>query len=57
MKFGLYLEEHIISEWRDFYINYKLLKQILKLLEKRYKHQSNSISYYFTNNLNRANQK
>ena len=57
MKFGLYLEEHIISEWREFYINYKLLKQILKLLEKRYKHQSNSISYYFTNNLNRANQK
>lgn len=37
MKFGEYLEQHQVSEWRDFYINYNLLKQIIKKLEKKYK--------------------
>ena len=37
MKFGLYLEEHAIFEWKDFYINFKLLKKLLKSLEYKYK--------------------
>jgi len=37
MKFGVYIEQHQISEWKDFYINYSLLKTIVKKLEKKYK--------------------
>jgi SPX domain protein involved in polyphosphate accumulation len=37
MKFGEYLQQHQVSEWKDFYINYNLLKQIIKKLEKKYK--------------------
>lgn len=46
MKFGLYLEEHTISEWKDFYINYKYLKKLLKIFEKRYKLTSKLFPLY-----------
>ena len=37
MKFQQYLEENQISLWKDFYINYSLLKKILKPIHKLYK--------------------
>lgn len=37
MKFGVYIEENLVSEWKDFYINYSILKKLLKVLEKRHK--------------------
>jgi SPX domain protein involved in polyphosphate accumulation len=37
MKFGHYLERHMVIEWRDFYINYKILKAFLLQFEIRYK--------------------
>ena len=37
MKFGLYLEENRIAEWKEFYINYELLKSFLKPFQIRYK--------------------
>lgn len=37
MKFGEYLTKHQVSEWIDFYINYALLKKIIKRLENKYK--------------------
>ena len=37
MKFGLYLEENRIAEWKEFYINYTLLKSFLKPFQARYK--------------------
>lgn len=37
MKFGAYLEANTVPEWKDFYVNYKLLKKLLKAFEKRYK--------------------
>jgi len=37
MKFGEYLEQEQVSEWKDFYINYSILKRIIKKLEKKYK--------------------
>ena len=40
MKFGEYLRQHTISEWKDFYVNYSLLKKIIKNLEKKYKYWS-----------------
>ena len=40
MKFGLYLEQNSVSEWRDFYINYRVLKRFLKLFEEKYKRNS-----------------
>ena len=43
MKFGVYLEENLIPEWRDFYINFELLKQKIKPFLKKYKKKSNLI--------------
>lgn len=40
MKFGLYLEENSIPEWREFYINFELLKQKIKPFVKQYKKKS-----------------
>ena len=37
MKFQKYLEENQISQWKDFYLNYSLLKKILKPMHKLYK--------------------
>ncbi len=37
MKFGLYLENNQVCEWKDFYINYKVLKKFLKVFAKKYK--------------------
>jgi SPX domain protein involved in polyphosphate accumulation len=37
MKFQKYLEENQISLWKDFYLNYSLLKKILKPMHKLYK--------------------
>jgi SPX domain protein involved in polyphosphate accumulation len=38
MKFTNYYENNIVSEWKDFYINYSLLRQLLKIFEANYKH-------------------
>lgn len=40
MKFGVYLEENLIPEWREFYINFQLLKHKLKPFVKKYKELS-----------------
>lgn len=32
MKFGAYLESHLHKEWKDHYINYKKLKNVIKSL-------------------------
>ena len=40
MKFGNYLEENSVMEWKEFYINYNMLKSILKVFEHRYKSKS-----------------
>ena len=37
MKFEEELEEQMISEWKEFYINYHLLYQILQPLAQIYK--------------------
>src|SRR5690348_5694138 len=37
MKFGVYLENNQIPEWREFYIDYQILKNLLKPLERNYK--------------------
>ena len=36
MKFGQTLLENMLSEWSQFYINYKKLKKILKILKKNF---------------------
>jgi len=40
MKFGLYLEENSVIEWKEFYVDYKLLKTTLKVFEIKYKSKS-----------------
>jgi SPX domain protein involved in polyphosphate accumulation len=42
MKFEEELEEQIITEWKEFYINYKLLSQILHPLHQIYKSEIHS---------------
>lgn len=37
MKFGLYLEQNSVIEWKEFYINYKILKKILKIFETNFR--------------------
>jgi len=37
MKFGLYLEQNSVIEWKEFYINYKMLKNCLNVFEIKYK--------------------
>jgi hypothetical protein len=37
MKFGKYFEENKISEWSEFYIDFNLLKFLIKQLEHNYK--------------------
>ena len=37
MKFGIYLVENRIAEWKVFYINYESLKAILNPLKKNMK--------------------
>ena len=39
MKFGLYLEQNQITEWKEFYINYKKLKSLLKVFKNKYKNR------------------
>ena len=34
MKFGLFLLEHMVSEWNLFYIDYHKLKKLLKAFKK-----------------------
>jgi hypothetical protein len=45
MKFGTYFENNQISEWRDFYINYEILKSLLKPLQRNYKEQVKKIVF------------
>ena len=40
MKFGVYLEENLTPEWREFYINFELLKQKIKPFLPKYKKKS-----------------
>jgi len=37
MKFGNFFDNNQISEWKDFYLNFALLKKLLKPLEINYK--------------------
>ena len=32
MKYGEYLESHMVPEWREYYVSYGKLKKILKVL-------------------------
>ena len=32
MKYGEYLETHMVKEWEEYYVSYKKLKKILKIL-------------------------
>jgi SPX domain protein involved in polyphosphate accumulation len=41
MKFDDYYENNIVSEWKDFYINYPLLRQLLRLFEVKYRQAGN----------------
>jgi hypothetical protein len=36
MKFGLFFENNQISEWKDFYLNYSMLKNLLKPFKNQY---------------------
>jgi SPX domain protein involved in polyphosphate accumulation len=36
MKYGAYLEEQMIPEWKDYYMSYKQLKKILSVLSQKY---------------------
>ena len=36
MKFGQFLLENMVSEWRLFYINYQKLKKLLKTFKKNF---------------------
>ena len=38
MKFGQYLLENMVSEWRLFYINYHKLKKLLKAFKKNFQY-------------------
>ena len=38
MKFGLFLLNNMVSEWRAFYINYHKLKGLLKTFKKNFKY-------------------
>ena len=40
MKFGVYIEHNSVTEWKEFYINYKILKKFLKIFELKYKTNS-----------------
>ncbi len=42
MKFDEYLKQNLLSEWKDFYLNYNLLRRLLKTFEVKYKILSNS---------------
>jgi len=37
MKFGIFIVQNQIPEWKDFYMNYNLLKEILKPIKKFFK--------------------
>jgi SPX domain protein involved in polyphosphate accumulation len=43
MKFDDYFENNIVSEWKDFYINYLLLRQLLRIFEAGYKQTSKEL--------------
>ena len=53
MKFGLFLLEHMVSEWHLFYIDYhklkKLLKAFKKLFRKKLSPKGIKESFTFTN--------
>lgn len=36
MKYGAYLEEQMVQEWREHYMSYKQLKKILNILSQKY---------------------
>ena len=38
MKFGQYLLDNMVSEWRRFYINYQKLKRLLKTFKKNFRY-------------------
>ena len=58
MKFGLFLLENMVSEWRKFYIDYHLLKKLLKAFKKNFRknttlklRESSKLSESFINKL------
>lgn len=40
MKFGQYIEENLTPEWREFYLNYALLKRKIKPFIIKFKKKS-----------------
>ncbi len=40
MKFGLFLQQNMVTEWEEFYIQYEVLKKILTPIEENYKKNS-----------------
>ena len=44
VAFGEYLKKHQVSEWEEYYINYKRLKQIIKALSTVTFHQRNKMA-------------
>ena len=40
MRFGQFLLENMVSEWRLFYINYHKLKKLLKTFKKNFRYKT-----------------
>ena len=40
MRFGQFLLDNMVSEWRLFYINYQKLKKLLKTFKKNFRYKT-----------------
>lgn len=54
MKFGIFINQNQIPEWKEFYVNYNLLKQLLKPLKNQYKKNLQKEKLKKTSNLSLA---
>lgn len=36
MKYGEFLQSQIVPEWKDYYLDYEKLKNIIKILEEQF---------------------
>ena len=43
MRFGQFLLDNMVSEWRLFYINYQKLKKLLKTFKKNFRYKTHKI--------------
>jgi len=41
VKFGNFLKDNMVTEWEEFYIQFHILKKLLKPIEENYKNLSN----------------